>query len=365
MQSLRNVLQRFRGELTAIAIFLASRAVVFLAFWTGAFVAKTSLIGALHRWDATWYATVVIDGYPSNADGANGIAFFPVYPRIVDLVRRVTWMDVPWSGVAVNLVLGAVLAVVFWRCALRLTNRPVATRALVLFMFFPGSFVLTMAYSEVIMLIFAAACLLFLVEERWLWAGIMAAIGTATRPNAIALILACAAGAGVAIYRARMWKALIAPALAPLGFIAYMMFVWQRTGEPLGWWRVQRDGWQEKFDFGWGMLTRARAFRHDPFSSPNETIALFGLLVFAGLLVLLLRWRPPYSVIAYTLGIVALAVGSATIGGRPRFILVAFPLFIALARVLRREWYTTTAAVFGGALTLLVVMTATTTAITP
>ena len=365
MQFLRSFAKRFRGELTAIAIFLSSRALVFLAFWAAAFVAKIPLIGALHRWDATWYGRLVLEGYPRSADGANGIAFFPVYPLIVDAFRRLTWMDVPWSGVVVNLGLGCCLAVVFWRFALRLTNRPVATRATALFFFFPGSFVLSMAYSETVMLIAATACLLFLLNSQWLLAGIAAAIGTASRPNALALVVACGVGAGVAIYRNREWRALVAPALAPVGFVGFMAFVWHRTGEPFGWWHVQRDGWQERFDFGWGMLRRARAFLSDPFSSPNETIALLGVLGFAVIFYLLVRWRPPWSVIAYTATIIALAVGSATIGGRPRFILVAFPLFVALARVIRRTAYPTTTAVFAGALCLLVVITATTTAITP
>ena len=75
----------------------------------------------------------------------------------------------------------------------------VAARAMVLFAVFPGSFVLSFAYSEATLIVFAAACLIFLVDERWLLAGVMGALATATRPNGLAVVAACVVAAAIAI----------------------------------------------------------------------------------------------------------------------------------------------------------------------
>ena len=56
---------------------------------------------------------------------------------------------------------------------------------MVLFAVFPGSFVLSFTYSEATLIVLAAACLLFLLREQWWLAGIAAMLGTATRPNGV------------------------------------------------------------------------------------------------------------------------------------------------------------------------------------
>ena len=74
---------------------------------------------------------------------------------------------------------------------------------------------LSFAYTEALLLVFAMACLWCLMEERWVLAGVLAAFGTATRPNGLALVLACAVASFLAIRSERDWKSLAAPLLAP------------------------------------------------------------------------------------------------------------------------------------------------------
>ena len=52
--------------------------------------------------------------------------------------------------------------------ARRLFDTDVAERAMVLFAVFPGSFVLSYAYAEALLIVLAALCLWFLLDERWL-----------------------------------------------------------------------------------------------------------------------------------------------------------------------------------------------------
>ncbi len=88
-----------------------------------------------------------------------------------------------------------------------------AQRAMVLFVLFPGSVVLSWSYAEPVLIVCAAACLLFLLREQWLFAGLAAALATATRPNAIGVVAACVVAAAMAIWRHRQWWSLVAVAL--------------------------------------------------------------------------------------------------------------------------------------------------------
>ncbi|MDP8960965.1 MAG: hypothetical protein M3N32_05035 [Actinomycetota bacterium] len=51
------------------------------------------------------------------------------------------------------------------------------------------------------------------------------------------------------MHREGAWRALVAPLLAPAGFVAFMVFRWRRTGEPRAWFSVQRRVWLESMDF--------------------------------------------------------------------------------------------------------------------
>ena len=125
------------------------------------------------------------------------------------------------AALLVNLVLGAVFVWLVGVLTRQLAGPRAAGRAMVLTALFPGSFVLSFAYSEAVLLALAAACLLMLIRHRWVWAGVLAAVATAGRPNAIALVVACGLAALVAIWKDREWKALVAPVLAPIGFVAF------------------------------------------------------------------------------------------------------------------------------------------------
>jgi hypothetical protein len=348
---------RYRSELVVLAGFLVSRATILVGFTFGAWIqTDVALRDLFQQWDVRWYVSVVRDGYGAELQpGRNNLAFFPLFPRLIDALARVSGLDLVTVGMLMNFVLGAVFTVLMYRLGLRLLDSDTAVRATLLMVFFPGSLFLFVAYSEALMLVLAAACLLALLDQQWVRAGMWAALAGLTRPNGVVLTLVCAVAVVEAVRRERVWRSVWAVALAPLGFGGYLTYVAVRTQDLFGWFRIQREGWGERFDFGWTNVLRAVDSIPAPLRNWNNTLAAIGLVVLGIGVVLLLRWRPPAIITAYTLGMVALAVGSATIGGRPRFVLVAFPLFYAFARVLRGHAYPVALAGSGCALMLFAV----------
>ena len=230
-----------------------------------------------------------------------------------------------------NLVLAVIAVVLVGLLARRLFGVQVAERAMVLFAVFPGSFVLSYAYAEALLIVLAAACLLFLVDERWLLAGVAAGLATATRPNGIALVAACAVAAGIAIHRRRDWLSLIAPLLAPVGFISFQLFLAGHTGESWPWFRVQREAWREGTSFGATAISNTLSFVTHPLQSPTDALTAASLFALLGGLWCLWKRPLPWPMIAYVAVVIALMLLPATVTARPRFLYTAFPLIICAA----------------------------------
>ncbi|MGH9070977.1 MAG: hypothetical protein ACRDX8_07405, partial [Acidimicrobiales bacterium] len=245
-----------------------------------------------------------------------------------------------------------------------LWDEAVANRVCWLFCLFPGSFVFSMVYAEGLLIALAAACILALRRQRWLVAGVLAALATATRPNAIALGAACAWVAACAMYRRREWRALLAPALAPVGILAYLGYLWIRTGSPTVWFTTENQGWHEGFDLT-ATWTRIAGFVNHPQANLNDAVGLacLAFVILAG--IVLVRNRLPGELVAYAGVIIALTLVSRLYGTTPRFLLTAFPLVMALGYRLRGIGFVAAVAASATAMGWLMVVTASSYALTP
>lgn len=304
----------------------------------------SGLIAILDSWDGHWYLEVVRNGYPRNimpnvtyfVTDARA-AFFPLYPRLVHYIDNLLPGGPVSISLLINLVFGAVFVFLAGMIARRLFDVKTAQKTMVLAAFFPGSFVLSWAYSEAILLTLAALCFLALHKHLWLLAGILAALGTAARPNGLALVAACAVASLVAIKDDREWKSLIAPALSPLGFIGFMAFLRHHTGENWAWFRVQREAWKEGTSFGATAVERTFDFFLNPASSPTTLLTAASMFALIVSLVALWKYKIPAMYVAYSAVVIALMLLPATVTARPRFLFTAFPLLFPVARLLRDD----------------------------
>jgi hypothetical protein len=292
----------------------------------------------LTSWDGRWYLELIRRGYPDSIP-ANityeqleaRAAFFPVYPAIARAADWVLPGGDTLAAIFVNLVLGAVSVVLVGLLARQLYGVTVASRAMVLYVVFPGSFVLSFTYSEATLIVLAAACLLFLVREQWWLAGIAGMIGTATRPNGVGLVAACAVASVIAIRRSRDWTSLVAVVLSPLGFIGFQWYVDRRSGERGAWFRVQSEAWKEGTSFGATAVTNTLDFVTHPFSSPTDALTALSMAALIAMVYCAWKMRLSLPLAAYSAVVVALMLIPETVTARPRFLITAFPLLIAAA----------------------------------
>jgi Gpi18-like mannosyltransferase len=329
----------------ALAVFAASRLVTFLVAYVITFASGRSLTNVLTRWDAGWYLAIVERGYPDAVAGGFGvqaqstIAFFPGYPLVIEAGSFVTGLSPAVTGVVISTLTGAAASVAIWLLAARVTDVKSADRTVVLFSFFPAAYVLSMVYAEALFVLLAASCLLALVLERWAVAGLAAAFAGLVRPNGLVLTLCCGWAAIQAIRRHGSWWPAIAPLLAPTGTLAFLWYLYQRTGDPLAYIHTQRRGWDQGFDFG---VSNARSALSIVASRQVGFYVLMMLACLIGIgvaLYLLARWRLPAPLLIYVVGIIGIALMSSNPTSLPRFLLAAFPVLIPIGRHLPDEAY--------------------------
>lgn len=306
------------------------------------------------QWDGRWYELIARAGYQSDLpekityvpnNGGATVAFFPGYPILARWFDRVFPGDLDYALLGINIVLGVVGLVLVGVLARDVFDVEVAERAMVLFCLFPGAVVLSWSYSEPLLVVCAAACLLLLSRHQWVAAGLFAALGTATRPNGLALVACCAVAAAIAIYRRREWRSLVSVLLAPLGFLGFFWYLRVHTGEPNAWMRAQRDAWGEGWSWGATAVRYIWRFGENPLGTrwgPLYMHTTLAVAVLAFGLWCAVRTRIPLTWLVYSAAIGFFMLTPTIVSARPRFVWTAFPLAIATAawwpRGRRRSW---------------------------
>ena len=155
---------------------------------------QAALVQALGSiWDGRWYLMIAQHGYPhqlvNEGDGSRW-AFFPAFPAAIRAVAEVTRLEPARrgrrsprssSGSRPRSPSGS-------PCA-RSSARKLADRAVLLFVFFPTAYVLSLAYTEGLFLTAAAACLFALSRRYWITAALCACVAGLTRNTGIVVVL--------------------------------------------------------------------------------------------------------------------------------------------------------------------------------
>ena len=312
----------------------------------GAWLAR-ALLAPWMRYDANLYAAIVDHGYTVAENTAN---FHPLYPLLAALLAPLLGGSGPLALLLVSTLATVALCVVLARYVARFAGAETADRAVLLLLLLPPGFVLLAPYTESLFLALAVGALYAMRAERWWLAGVLAALATLTRQQGVALALPLAWGAWVAARagRARRWDVLAA-GLVPAAYGAFVVYralalgdaaVWGQASGPLDLLHkllVSRAGIVagQRIAWPWELLIdEARLIAR---SEPNYHLLinlLLGLALAALALASLPRMHPLERL--YVLGIVGLAL-CYYIGdidpymALPRHILLAFPLYTALA----------------------------------
>jgi len=356
------------GVAFVLAVYAASRFLYLISgSWLAGVVPTSSFqritldapFGSMNiwsHWDGEHYVRLALDGYLHPPDNVSP-AFFPLYPLLMRSLAGLFGGPISLQSLS---VWGPLLSLLFlpfalyfiYQIALDLCDERVAKGAVLALAFFPTTFFLNAAYTESLFLALSAGALWAMrVRRDLLLACVLAGFASATRNVGVFLIfpLLYEWVKDIETYR---WRGIYL-ALAPGGLLAYMGYLWVRFGDPLLFysaqesWGRQATGPLDTAGRAWGSAVEGAGRLLDPalWGHPTlENVAdhlagavnLFNLifLVFAAFVLLAGLRYLPLSLGIYGLLLVAPATLFGTpespLMGTPRYVLVAFPIFIVL-----------------------------------
>lgn len=337
------------GAAPALALFAAIRLTGLAAIaLANHYMGHPLLKGLAHSWDSRWYLHIAQHGYGTQTHvlattGAvqRDWAFFPLYPALIRVVYTVLPITPGAAALLIAWSASAVAAYGIYTIGYRLYGRAVATALVGVWAAMPHSVVLDIAYTEPLLAALAAWSLYAVLTRRWLWAGVLAALAGLSRPTGFAVAAAVGAVAIQEIVRRRgrvpvgLW---VGTAMAPLGWVGFVLWVGAHTGDLFGGYFTVQRAWDSRFDFGVGSLHFLKSLLAH---GGRAVYPLALVIVVAAVLLfcLLCLDGAPLALIVFAGVLVLITIGgSGPYASKPRFLLPAFPLLIPLARGLARSW---------------------------
>ena len=340
----------------------------------------------LVRWDAQWYLRIAEHGYRADVEALRGTrAFFPVYPLLVRGLGG--FAD---AGLALLVAIAISLAA-FW-AGLRLLHRltalelgaPAADATVVLLALAPFAFFFSAPYTESVFLLSSVAAVLAARRGRFGLAAVAAALASGTRPTGALLVLPLAivylygprADREPAPARGPGWRRVLprhAPrpdvlwlALAPLGIVAFSLYLRHAAGDALAWQHVQSLFGRRATEWPTETVRQGAVAAFHALEGEGPGVYRAPILIEFAFLPLALAAivgtfrRLPFAYGAYSVAAVLFALSSPAyaepLRALPRYLLVVFPLSMWLGDFAARRGLVRVLAV--GSAAALAVLTA-------
>jgi len=292
------------------------------------------------NFDAVYYLLIAAEGYTINA------GFFPLFPLLIRILTFPFGNILPFSLVqyftAITLVsvLFLVSLFLFYKLVKLDYKENIAIGSIIFLLVFPTSFFFSALYSESLFLFLSLLAFYLARKKKWFWAGITGALLSSTR-----LV-------GIAIWPALLYEYFkenknkiniktLSLLLPPLGLISYVIYNFYKWGNPF-YFIAAQGNFQNNRTVDSIILFPQTIFRYVKilFSvNPNiyewwVALSELGFFVFA-IALFCVAWKKRIRASYLIFGILCFLIpaSSGTFSGLPRYVVVIFPIFMALALV--------------------------------
>ena len=284
------------------------------------------------RWDSVFFVRIAEHGYDNTS-----AAFAPLYPGLVSLVGHVFFGHYVLAGIVVSLACTLGAFVLLHEIAEQRLGADGARRAVLYLAVFPMALFLQAVYSESLFLLLVLGAFVLAERGRFAAGGITTGLAILARPAGVALLPALVLLAWRRRDRAR---ALACLALAVPVAAVYPLLLWRQVGDPWAFAHAQ-DRWHRHVSHAgplggiWSALvhwTPSGADMNHAIAVNAEDLA-FLVLFIALTIVVWRRFGAVYGLFAAASLAIPLSYPSSRwpLLSLPRFGLVVFPFFLALA----------------------------------
>lgn len=283
-------------------------------------------IWSFGNFDGVHYLGIAKDAYAAQYTQA----FFPFYPILIKAVSFLTFGSLLVSALLVSNAAFLASLLIFYKLISKIHGEKIALWSVLFLLSFPTSFFFGAVYTE--SLFFLLIILAFyLVEEGKVWqAAFLGAFASFTRLVGIFL--------APALFFKRGIKSQAALLLVPTGLIAYMVFLGVKFNNPFYFLTSQQIFGQERLSNGVILLPQVffRYFKILISASGLPLVsAAFELLatVWALAALVLVFKKVKLEWLIFSLLIIIVPTLTGTLASMPRYILVAFPIYLVPAYI--------------------------------
>lgn len=256
-------------------------------------------------------------------------AFFPLYPIIIKIISFLTFGNYLAAALIVSNVFFLCTLLIFYKFVALKYNQKIAIWSCIFLSAFPTSFYFGAVYTESLFL-FLIIYSFYLYEKKKLWQSyLVAALSSGTR-----LI-----GLFVAPFLIKKKKLSFYPFLiVPLGFLFYVLYLKIEFNNPLYFLSSQEIFGQARSTNRIIFLPQV-LFRYLKIILTTNglalTTALFELVstIFAYLILISSYKKVNFRYLAFAFIAISIPTLTGTLASMPRYILIAFPIYIYLAMI--------------------------------
>jgi Gpi18-like mannosyltransferase len=298
----------------------------------------------LSTWDGQWFWYISENGYfeTNNRDpGIAKFAFFPLYPYINGLLYKITGISVPLIGLVINLVAGAFSSVLLFKMA-RLNNltEKVASQSVFWWAINPAAIFYLALYSDSLYFCLSLFTLLNFYQQNYKLACIGGVLAGLTRTQGLLLFPVMVVDYFAQKLHKEKSKLKIVhmlTMLSPLlGVLTKVIHDWTFTRNPLTFFSAM-EYWSIKpgvIEVVSLITNSIVQFNQLPLHNygKSKVDVLFFILYIIGLLILI-KTKTRMSLIIYSTLILFAALSSGTLAANVKYYSVAFPIYLALAKL--------------------------------
>ncbi len=293
------------------------------------------------NFDGVYYLSIAGSGY--TVDNAGFFPLFPILINFLSLNSGVFTVQQFLVGMVLSSTLFLLSLIVFNKLLMLDYKRNISFHTILFLLLFPTSFFFVTIYSESLFFLLLIFSFYFARKENWFLSGIFAMLLTATRFVGIAIIPALLFEFFVQ-NKTFLSKKIISLLLAPIGILLYAWFNFSQWGNALHFIEAQGKVLNNR-SVDEIILFPQAIFRYfkiltTTFVNYEWWIALLELSSFIFVSSLFyVAWKKKVRASYLIFGVLAFLIpaSTGTFSGLPRYVLVLFPIFIALA-LIKNKW---------------------------
>lgn len=292
--------------------------------------------------DGIHYIRIAKEGYFQY-----GEAFFPLYPLLIRWVAAFSHLSLPSAGALISNI-GFFFGLIIFYTLLKKKSVSWARWGIAMMITFPSSFFFAAVYTEGLFFFLLAATIAFADKKNWIAAGIFGGLASATRTVGVLVLIPVLWEYWRSKPKQILWTDILGLLCIPLGLVWYMIFLFQRTGDPLMFFHAQSAFGANRSGSTLILLPQViwryckiifTAFGQPTPVSYAVSVAEFIFTLGAySVLYYGLRLKEKWSYLIFGLIVLTIPTLTGTLSSIPRYVVTIFPIFIILGKI-KKTWF--------------------------